>query len=817
MQGIIGIDLGTTNSCVAVLEDGRPRVIPYKGTYDTMPSMVAVGETGRVIVGHLAKRQAVTNLTNTAYAFKRLIGRSKDSSEVRNLMRVLPYRIVPAPTGDVLVQLQNSTFSIPELSSMILREMKESAERYLGHAVTKAVITVPAYFADAQRQATKEAGRLAGLEVLRVINEPTAAALAYGIDSEQNRRIAVYDLGGGTFDISVLDIGGGVYRVLATGGDSLLGGEDFDQRLMDWVVLQFARDTNVDLREDKMALQRVKDAVERAKCDLSEVDSVTINLPFIVTSSTGQPLHLNVTVNRAKLEELTSDLVERTIRISRETLESGQITLSSIDEVVLVGGQTRMPLVRRMVTEFFGREPIKSVHPDHVVAMGAAIQAHSLVEHDDLLLLDVTSHSLGIKVAGGRFYKLIHKNTTIPTHHKQIFTTVRDYQDTVRIVVLQGESDHADDNQLLGEFLLTGIRKAPKGEVDIEVDFNIDADGIVTVSARDVATGREQSMKINKPVIYGESRAESESQSHGPSYQQDRVWGRDVDRERQTHEDVGSIPDSASLRDIVRSSIPSRTPEFVLPERKPRGEDVHERETVNSIGLGHSGGSETHQEEMRDTMRTPSPFLSSEPSDQDIASVSSDELFSEIFASDLESAQSESPMPFMESEDFSIPDESFLLGSEEATPTPEVNSLEYTPDNFSSSNLLTPDHDDYTPTPELNRHHEDEHSAPSDEQVAATSPSMERPHHIPTRELSHAPYMLEMMSAYEEIKKLLVRAEPVIRSSSYGEEALENIHSILHETEEKGMMGHLTPQEIEGLLFRLKRTREMLRQIANLM
>ncbi len=500
-ERVIGIDLGTTNSCVAIVEDGNAKVIPNRGSYDTTPSIVAIAETGRRLVGHMAKRQAITNAANTAFAFKRLIGRSFDSPEVSNLLTTLPYKIVAGPSKDIRIVLRETTYSISELSAFVLQEMKAVAEEYLNAEVNKAVVTVPAYFGDAQRQATRDAGKIAGLDVIRIINEPTAAALAYGFGKDIERRVAIFDLGGGTFDISVLDIGNGVFEVITTAGDSLLGGEDFDRRIMDWLVFNFAKEYHIDLRKDKMALQRLKDVSEKSKCDLSSLQETEISLPFITSTGKSDPFHLQTVLTREKLEQLTGDLVERTIRICDESLKKGGIELSSIDTVILVGGMTRMPIVQRRVNEFFGKEPSKGVHPDEVVAIGAAIQGNALLNtsetETELLLLDVTSHSLGIKMSDGSFYKLIESNTTIPTSHRHIFTTVRDNQEAVTIIVLQGEHDEADLNDKLGEFTLTGLRRAKKGEVDIEVDFEVDANGIMKVTARDLGTGKEQMITIS--------------------------------------------------------------------------------------------------------------------------------------------------------------------------------------------------------------------------------------------------------------------------------------------------------------------------------
>ena len=498
-EKVIGIDLGTTNSCVAVLEGISATVIANRGGYKTTPSVVAMSETGKRLVGHIAKRQAVTNAENTAYAVKRLIGRPWTSPAVQAVKAAVPYGLVEGPHQDVRIKLRDQLFSPPEVSAYILQEMRAVAEEFLGQSITKSVVTVPAYFNDGQRQATKDAGRIAGLDVIRIINEPTAAALAYGFGRDVEGKVAVFDLGGGTFDVSLLEISNGVFEVVATAGDTFLGGEDYDKRLVDWLVQGFAKEHRVDLRSDSMALQRLKDAAEKAKCDLSSVRETEINLPFIISTGKNQAYHLHRVVTRGKLEELTLDLTERTIQICRLTMEDAGIKPRDLAEVVLVGGMTRMPKVQELVAEFFGREPCKGVHPDEVVAMGAAIQGAALIDAaaaPDMLLLDVTPHSLGIMVAGGYFHRLIDRNTTVPTSKSHVFTTVRDDQTSVKIVVFQGEADRAEENELLGEFVLSGLRKAPKGDVEVEVTFEISADGIVGVSARDTETGTEQHITV---------------------------------------------------------------------------------------------------------------------------------------------------------------------------------------------------------------------------------------------------------------------------------------------------------------------------------
>jgi molecular chaperone DnaK len=501
MERVLGIDLGTTYSCVAVVEEGSPMVIANKGGYRTTPSMVAITAGNRRLVGHLAKRQAVTNPENTVYGSKRFIGRKWNSELVQDMKKNIPFRLVEGPHNDIRIHLGEKQYSLPEISAMVLTEMKRVAEDYLGAGCEKAVVTVPAYFNDGQRQATKDAGQISGLDVVRIINEPTAAALSYGFGKKLEKRVAVYDLGGGTFDISILEIGHSVYEVISTAGDTFLGGEDFDRRIVDWVVFSFAKEHNVDLREDPMALQRVKDVAEKAKCELSFQNEVELNLPFLYSAGKNKTLHFQKVLTRAKLEELTVDLIERTVEICDRTLSEAGIRKDEISEVILVGGQTRMPKVQMTVQKFFGREPSKNVHPDEVVALGAAIQAYALVaekpeDEEETLLLDVTPHSLGIMIVGGYFQILIEKNTTVPTSAGHIFTTVKDGQTTVKIMVFQGESKVAADNELLGEFILTGLREASRGEVEIEITFEISADGIVSVAARDRETGRQQSIVV---------------------------------------------------------------------------------------------------------------------------------------------------------------------------------------------------------------------------------------------------------------------------------------------------------------------------------
>lgn len=496
MGKAVGIDLGTTNSVVAVIQAGDPVVIANQEGTRTTPSVVAITDKGERLVGQIAKRQAITNPENTIFSIKRLMGRKYHSSEVEHARKRLPYKIVEAPNGDAHVEIRGKRFSPPEISAMILQKLKQAAEDYLGEPVTEAVITVPAYFDDSQRQATKDAGRIAGLNVLRIINEPTAAALAYGMDKKKEEKIGVYDLGGGTFDISILEIGEGVIEVKSTNGNTYLGGDDFDIRIMDWLVEEFKKDQGIDLKNDRMALQRLKEAAEKAKIELSTATETEINLPFITADATG-PKHLLMKLSRAKLEQLVGDLIDGTIGPCKNALSDANLSASSIDEVLLVGGQTRTPKVQQVVQSFFGKEPNKTVNPDEVVAVGAAIQAAVLKgDVKEVLLLDVTPLSLGIETLGGIFTKIIERNTTIPTKKSQVFSTATDNQPAVSIKVFQGERDMAADNKLLGNFELIGIPPAPRGIPQIEVTFDIDANGILHVSAKDLGTGKEQSIRI---------------------------------------------------------------------------------------------------------------------------------------------------------------------------------------------------------------------------------------------------------------------------------------------------------------------------------
>ncbi|PAL20178.1 molecular chaperone DnaK [Sphingopyxis sp. GW247-27LB] len=496
MAKVIGIDLGTTNSCVAVMEGGKPKVIDNVEGARTTPSIVAFAKDGERLIGQPAKRQAVTNPENTVFAVKRLIGRRFDDPMTKKDMELVPYTIVKGANGDAWVKAGGEDYSPSQISAFILQKMKETAEAYLGEKVEQAVITVPAYFNDAQRQATKDAGKIAGLEVLRIINEPTAAALAYGLDKSENKTIAVYDLGGGTFDISVLEVGDGVFEVKSTNGDTFLGGEDFDSKIVEYLADGFKKDEGIDLRGDKLALQRLKEAAEKAKIELSTAQSTEVNLPFITADANG-PKHLVKTITRADLEKLVEDLIKRTLEPCKKAIKDAGVSASDIDEVVLVGGMTRMPRVREVVKDFFGKEPHTGVNPDEVVAIGAAIQAGVLQgDVKDVLLLDVTPLSLGIETLGGVFTRMIDRNTTIPTKKSQVYSTADDNQSAVTIRVFQGEREMAADNKALGQFDLVGIPPAPRGVPQIEVTFDIDANGIVSVHAKDKGTGKEQQIKI---------------------------------------------------------------------------------------------------------------------------------------------------------------------------------------------------------------------------------------------------------------------------------------------------------------------------------
>ena len=560
MSKVIGIDLGTTNSCVAIMEGGEPKVIANVEGSRTTPSVVAFTDSGERLVGQIAKRQAITNPLNTVFAVKRLIGRKFEDIEVQRDVKIMPYKIVRAENGDAAIEIKGRSYSPAEISAMVLTKMRQTAEEYLGEKVNDAVVTVPAYFNDAQRQATKDAGRIAGLNVLRIINEPTAASLAYGLDKKKDERIAVFDLGGGTFDISILEIGEGVFEVKSTNGDTHLGGEDFDQRVMEFLADEFRKDQGIDLRNDKMALQRLKEAAEKAKMELSTSFETEVNLPFVTADASG-PKHLLIKLTRAKLEGLVGDLIDKLQGPCLQALKDANLSAQDIDEVILVGGMTRMPKVQEKVKGIFAKEPHKGVNPDEVVAVGAAIQAGVLKgEVKDILLLDVTPLSLGIETLGGVFTRIIDRNTTIPTRKSQVFSTAADNQTAVTIHVLQGEREMAGDNKTLGKFELFGIPPAPRGIPQIDVAFDIDANGIVNVSAKDLGTGKEQSIRITASSGLNEEEIknlikEAEMHSEEDKKKKELVEARNqadtlIYTTEKTLADLGDKVDSATKTDI---------------------------------------------------------------------------------------------------------------------------------------------------------------------------------------------------------------------------------------------------------------------------
>ena len=621
MSKVIGIDLGTTNSCVAVMEGAQPKVIPNAEGANTTPSIVAFAENGERLVGQAAKRQAVTNPENTLFAIKRLIGRRFDDPMVSKDKGLVPYKIAKADNGDAWVEARGQRYAPSQVSAFTLQKMKETAEAYLGETVTQAVITVPAYFNDAQRQATKDAGKIAGLEVLRIINEPTAAALAYGLEKKKSGTIAVYDLGGGTFDVSVLEIGDGVFEVKSTNGDTFLGGEDFDSAVIDYLAAEFKKEQGIDLRGDRLALQRLKEAAEKAKIELSSAVQTEVNLPFITADATG-PKHLNIKLTRAKLESLVDHLIQKTVEPCRAALKDANLKASEIDEVVLVGGMTRMPKVIETVKQFFGREPHRGVNPDEVVAIGAAIQAGVLKgEVKDVLLLDVTPLSLGIETLGGVFTRLIDRNTTIPTRKSQVFSTAEDAQPAVTIRVFQGEREMAADNKNLGQFDLVGIPPAPRGMPQIEVTFDIDANGIVNVSAKDKGTGKEQQIKIqasgglsdadiDKMVRDAEANAAADKRKRELVEARNRADAAIHDTEKNLKEHGEKLSpteksaveaDIAALKEVVAGedadAIQAKT-QAVLQSAMKLGEAMYKASQAEAAGTaGPEGGAKPQQDE----------------------------------------------------------------------------------------------------------------------------------------------------------------------------------------------------------------------------
>ena len=639
MSKVIGIDLGTTNSCVAILEGGEPKVLENAEGTRTTPSVVAVPKEGERLVGQVAKRQAVTNPKNTIFSVKRFMGRKY--REVSEEINRVPYEAVSDKDGDISIKIGDKQHAPPEISAMILQKMKETAEAYLGESVTQAVITAPAYFNDSQRQATKDAGRIAGLEVLRIINEPTAASLAYGLDNQKDKNIAVYDLGGGTFDISILEIGDGVFEVKSTNGDTHLGGDDFDQTIIDWLAEEFQREQGIDLRKDDIALQRLKEAAEKAKCELSTAMQTDINLPFITADASG-PKHLNVPLTRAKLEQITDNLVERSLEPCRKALADAGLSASDIEEVILVGGQTRMPKVQEAVQRLFGREPHKGVNPDEVVAIGAAIQGGVLAGDEgvkDILLLDVTPLSLGIETLGGMFTRLIERNTTIPAKKSQIFTTAEDNQTSVDVHVLQGEREQAVYNKAIGRFRLDGVPPAPRSMPQIEVTFDIDANGILDVSAKDQATGKEQHIAITASSGLSEAEIDQmvkDAETHATEDQQKR---EEVEARNQadsliyeTEKNLNEFGDKVDA--ATKSNVENAVEELKKALENQNTEDIKAK-TESLMQVWHQASAELYKQTAEaDGDTSTGPQYRSAPTDEPHSTSSSSE--DEVIDADYE-------------------------------------------------------------------------------------------------------------------------------------------------------------------------------------